>query len=73
MLIARSASFCTSVVAIADLLPGTGSAVVLDTLAVLVIVVPFDVPAFTFTTTVKIEETPAAHAVAVDTEAPASR
>ena len=56
LLIAKSALLWTSVVAVAELLPGVGSAVVLDTLAVLVMVVPFAVPAFTFTTTVKTLE-----------------
>jgi hypothetical protein len=61
LLIAKSALFWTSVVAVAELLPpgggpGVGSAVALDTVAVLVMVVPLAVPAVTFTTTVKIEE-----------------
>ena len=42
------------------MLPGVGSVVVLDTVAVFVIVVPVGVPAVTFTTTVKILDAPAA-------------
>ena len=56
LLIARSALLWTVVVAVAELLPGVGSAVVLDTLAVLVMIVPLAVPALTFTVTVKILE-----------------
>ena len=56
--------------AVAELLPAVGSAVVLDTLAVLVIVVPFAVPAFTFTTIVKLLNALAASDVAVKVMVP---
>src|SRR4051812_48336722 len=55
----RSAEVATEVVEVAALLPGTGSGVELDTPAVLVIVDPFAALAFTFTTIVKVAETPA--------------
>src|SRR5882724_13126501 len=53
LLIAKSALPWTSVVAVAELLPGVGSAVVLDTVAVLLMIVLLAVPASTFTTNVK--------------------
>src|SRR5262245_5023961 len=56
LLIAKSALLWTSVVAVAELLPDVGSVVALDTLAVLVMVVPLAVPAVTWTTTVKTLE-----------------
>lgn len=60
LLIAKSALLWTSVVAVAELLPGVGSVVALDTLAVLVMVVPLAVPAVTCTTTVKTLDAPEA-------------
>lgn len=59
LVIAKSALLWTKVVAVAELLPGVGSAVVLDTLAVLVTVVPLGVLPLTLTTTVKMLDAPA--------------
>src|SRR5215813_8471864 len=60
LLIARAALLWTVVVAVAELLPGVGSVVALETLAVLVMIVPLAVPAVTFTTTVKTLDPPEA-------------
>ena len=68
--IAKSALLWTVVVAVAELLPAAGSAVVLETLAVLVIIVPLAVPAVTFTTTVKILEALAACVALVNVSVP---
>ena len=70
LLIAKSALLWTVVVAVAELLPAAGSAVALDTLAVLVMIVPLVVPAVTFTTTVKILEAPAACVALVNVSVP---
>ena len=70
LLIAKSALLWTCVVAVAELLPGVASVVVLDTLAVLVMVVPFAVPAVTFTTTVKILDALAASVGLVKVKVP---
>jgi hypothetical protein len=50
----RSAAAMTLVVAVAELFPGTSSVVLLDMVAVLLIVVPSGVLAFTFTTMLKL-------------------
>ena len=70
LVIAKSAWFCTSVVAVAELLPADGSAVALDTLAVLLMIVPLTVLALTFTTTVNTLEPPAANVALVNVSVP---
>src|SRR5438552_18122167 len=67
----RSApALTTVVVTVAELFPGTLSVVLLDVVAVLLIVVPFGVFAFTLTTRLKLAFAPAANGEIVQVTVP---
>src|SRR5687767_7349445 len=68
----RSATAATAVVAIPASLPGTGSGVALDAVAVAGIDVPIGTPASTWTVTVRVADAPAASDAVAKSTVPAA-